>query len=184
MTIVQISAKQITLAAKILRAGGAVVYPTDTAYALGGRFDHLAVRKKIMQIKGRRDQKFTLIAASRQQVEQFFSLNVAQKKLAKQAWPGALSIVVSSRSAVRVPANSIARRLAQLAGAPLIATSANISGRPALYSARAVTKEFARRRHQPDLILDAGRLQKTKPSTIVKVVRGKVLVLRQGAVKL
>ena len=123
----------INQAVKILRAGGILVYPTDTAYALGGKFNSPKVIKKILRIKKRRDEKFTLIASSLSQVRRFFKLNLVQLRLAKKYWPGALSIVVSRRFAVRVPALKIARALAEGAGAPLIATSANVSGEKTPY---------------------------------------------------
>ncbi|MDD5110336.1 MAG: Sua5/YciO/YrdC/YwlC family protein, partial [Patescibacteria group bacterium] len=56
----------------LLRRGGVVVYPTDTAYALGGRFDRARVVRRVLKMKGpgRRDnRKFTLVASSLAQVQ-------------------------------------------------------------------------------------------------------------------
>lgn len=174
----------LRLAAAILRHGGVVVYPTDTAYALGGMYSSRSVTRRILAIKGRRDPKFTLVAASLRQVQRHFPLPPAALALARQYWPGPLSLVVSRRYAVRVPADAVARRLAALAGSPLIATSANRSGRATPYTAAAVRRQFVRG-PQLDLLLDAGRLPKRKTSTVVAVDgRGQVRVLRPGAVKL
>lgn len=171
-------------AAAVIRRGGVVVYPTDTAYALGGRFDSRAVAKRVMAIKGRKDPKFTLVAGSSAQVQRFFSLNQKEKMLTRQHWPGSLSLVVSRRYAVRVPSDAISRRLALLAKSPLIATSANVMGQPNPYSAASVQRQFAHGL-QPDLVLDAGRLPKRKPSTVVSVDgRGRLRVIRAGAVSL
>lgn len=169
-------------AAAILRRGGVVAYPTDTAYAIGGRFDRRAVARRVMAIKGRRDHKFTLVAASLRQAQRHFRLATAARRLIRRHWPGPLSLVVSKRYAVRVPADAVARRLATLAGVPLIATSANRTGRATPYTAAAVRRQFAHL-PQPDLVLDAGRLPKRKPSTVVAVDgRGRVRVLRAGMV--
>jgi len=128
---------------ELLRLGGVIVYPTDTAYALGGIFDSKIVVKKILAIKKRKDNKFTLIASSEYQVEKFFSLNAIAKKLAKKYWPGRLSLVVSKKYAVRVPDNTIARKLARLAGKPLIATSANMHGGETPYSIKEIVESFS-----------------------------------------
>lgn len=156
-------------AAASLRRGGVVVYPTDTAYALGGIFNRASVARRVLAIKGRRDPKFTLIASSLAQVERSFRLSSAARAIARRFWPGPLSLVVSPKFAVRVPANRVARELARLAGAPLIATSANRSGGGTPYTAGAAARQLRGGRRQPDLMLNAGRLPKRKPSTIVRV---------------
>ncbi|MBI3291001.1 Sua5/YciO/YrdC/YwlC family protein, partial [Candidatus Falkowbacteria bacterium] len=114
----------IKQAVAVLKQGGVIVYPTDTAYALGGIYNLRKVTEKVLKIKKRRDKKFTIIASSRFQAEKNFKLNSSQKKLAKKYWPGPLSIAVSRRFAVRVPKNAIARDLARLAEVALIASSA------------------------------------------------------------
>lgn len=185
MNIHQINQKNIKKAVKILKHDGIIVYPTDTAYALGGFFDSKKVINRILKIKKRKDEKFTIIAAGLNQVKKHFKLNSAQIKLAKKYWPGPLSLVVSKRWAVRVPDNLIARKLARLAGKPLIATSANVSGKTTLYGSQAVIKEFAGKKDRPDLILDAGRLKKIKTSTVVRLGDGgEIEILREGAIKL
>jgi L-threonylcarbamoyladenylate synthase len=179
-----ISQKEINRAVAIIKKGGVVVYPTDTAYALGGFFDSPKTAAKILKIKERQDEKFTLIAASAAQVRKYFKLSPAENKLARKYWPGPLSLVVSDRFAVRVPDNALARQLAAKAGRPLIATSANISGTETLYGARPIIEQFKDKKNQPDLIIDAGPLKKIKTSTIVKVVGDILEVLRAGAIKL
>lgn len=169
-------------ARKILRQGGVIVYPTDTAYALGGVFNRPIVSKKIRKIKRRRDSKFTVIATSLAQAKRYFRLPPLARKLARQYWPGPVSIIVNPKLAVRVPDSYVARTLARLAGAPLIATSANRSGGSTPYTVRSVLRQL-RGPLYPDLILDGGRLPKRKPSTIVKVDgRGSVTVVRTGSV--
>ena len=171
-------------AAAIIRCGGVIVYPTDTAYALGGFFDSQKTIKKIMKIKGRKDEKFTLIASSLNQVQKYFKLNALEKKLAKKYWPGPLSLAVTPKFAVRVPNNKVALALARCAGRPLIATSANLSGNKTPYSVTEVIKEFEGREFQPDLIIGKGKLKKIKTSTIVKAKNEKIELIRPGAIKI
>jgi L-threonylcarbamoyladenylate synthase len=184
MQLVKPDKPGIRAAVKVLRRGGVVAFPTDTAYGLGGVFDSLAVIRRVLRIKNRRDRKFTVVAADLAQVQKFFKLKPAELKLARQYWPGPLSLVVSPRLSVRVPGNKLTRDLAKLAGKPLIATSANRHGRPEIYSAAGVRREFAGQPDQPELILDGGRLKQVKPSTVVKVVRGRIVVLRAGTIKI
>jgi len=192
MTIVKPNKIGVQQAVKVLKRGGVIIYPTDTAYALGGIFNSVKVVKKILKIKNRKDQKFTLVASSLRQVEKFFKLNSVQKKLAKKFWPGPLSIVVSGQFAVRVPRNKIAQSLARRAGKPIIATSANMSGRPTLYDSKKIVGQFQYKknarlysaRQKPDLLIDSGRLAQTKTSTVVAVVDSKIMILRAGAAKI
>lgn len=182
MEIVKPNKVGIQKAVKMLKAGGVVVYPTDTAYALGGFFNSPSVTKKILRIKQRVDRKFTLIASSQKQAEKFFSLSPLSKKIATQYWPGPLSLVVSKRFAIRVPDYRVARMLARYAGKPLIATSANISGSKTLYDSKAIIRQFVNKKNKPDLLIDAGRLPKRKTSTVVRINAKKITVIRPGAV--
>jgi L-threonylcarbamoyladenylate synthase len=90
----------------------------------------------------------------------------------------------SAAAAVRVPASAWARAIAREFGRPITSTSANLAGRPAAYSGAAVRNAFAGRRDAPDLVLDAGKLPVRPASTIVRLRRGKIEVLRQGPVHL
>lgn len=184
MEIVKADNQGLKEAAAVLRKGGVVVYPTDTAYALGGFYDSPRVIKKILKIKNRQDKKFTIICSSLNQAEKFFKLTAVQKKFVKKYWPGPLSLVVSDIQSVRVPKNKIAGSLARRAGKPLIATSANISGDGEIYDSKEIIKLFSDKKNQPNLIIDGGKLKKIKPSTIVKINEGSAEVLRQGAIKI
>lgn len=195
MQIVKANKKSIAQAVEILRQGGVIVYPTDTAYALGGVFDNPRVLRRVLKIKKRKDIKYTLIAASILQAGKFFHLTQIQKDFVKKYWPGPLSLVVSPKYAIRVPRNTIACELARLAGKPIIATSANVSGGKTPYSVREVVRQFfptlptspkkGGGDDMPDLILNAGRLKKILPSTIIRVYgNGEAQVIRKGGIKL
>jgi len=184
MKVVKANQAGLKQAVKILKAGGVIVFPTDTAYGLGGIFNSRRVQARILKIKQREDPKFTLVASGLSQVEKFFKLNQTEKKLAKKYWPGPLSIAVSSRFAVRVSSNAVACRLCRLVGYPLIATSANIAGQPSAYDAKQVIRQFKDKKNQPELMIGMGRLKKKKTSMIIEVKKGQLLVLRKGPIKL
>lgn len=184
MIILEGNKKNILSVGKKLRQGYVIVYPTDTAYALGGVFDNPRVIRRILKIKKRRDNKFTLIASSAYQAEKFFFLSRPMRRAAKKYWPGPLSLVVSKKYAVRVPKNALARKLARLAQKPLIATSANISGKKTPYSLQEILRQHSGRKNRelPDIILNAGKLKKLPPSAVVKIGKnGSIRVLRAGA---
>lgn len=191
MKIVKNNESGIKKAAMVLKSGGIVIYPTDTAYAIGGIYNDKKVIRQILQIKGRTDEKFTIICSSLSQVKKYFKFNVLKSKIATKYWPGPLSIVVSTKYAVRVPKNKTAQRLAKLTGRPLIATSANISGAKTIYSSQEIIKQFIKKkshrdlmREKPDLMINAGKLPFNKTSTIVKITKKGVKLVRPGAVKI
>jgi L-threonylcarbamoyladenylate synthase len=167
----------IKQAISILKKGEVVVYPTDTAYAIGCKFKNKKGITKILKIKKRKDTKFTLIAASLAQVKKYFKLNACQIKLVEKYWPGPVSIVVSEKYSVRVPDNKIARQLARGAGMPIIATSLNISGEPTIYDLRKCKDAL-----QCVFTINAGPLTKRKTSAIVKCLSNKkIKIIRHGS---
>ncbi len=183
-------------AAKEIRRGGIVAYPTDTAYGIGADATNARAVAGVFGIKGRDAKKgLPIIVADAGMAKKFFILKTWDSKLAARYWPGPLSIVLPAKSgiaraalergtaAVRVPDSAVARELSRLAGRPLVATSANPSGAAAAYSARAVRGYFSFKAKAPDLIIDAGALRKRKPSTIVALDgAGELIVLRRGPV--
>ncbi len=182
----------------MLRKGGVVAIPTETAYGLAADSMNEKAIRKIYLIKGRSKTKpLPLIAASLKIVKKFFVLNKTEKKLAHEFWPGPLTILLKPRKkfpfiltrgkkriAVRVSSLRAATEISEHLGRPITSTSANLSGRGECYSASAVAQEFKNKVTKPDMILSGGRLPRRKLSTIISV-RGKdIKVLRQGQIKL
>ncbi len=195
----RLSARALADAVAVLRSGGAVVFPTETAYGLAA--DPLSPRavENIFMIKGRGAEKqLPLVAGSFAAAERVVRLPPRLRRLVRRRWPAPLTAVAPLRrgvrlasagrrpvtAAIRVPSSAWARGLAAAFGRPVTSTSANLSGRPSLYSAAAVRREFSGRRRRPDLVLDAGVLPRRPPSTIVREDGGALTVLRQGAVRI
>lgn len=178
----------------LLKKGGAVVLPTDTAYGLScDAFNKEAV-KRIYNIKGRpKNKAVLLIVADLKMAKKYLKISEVEEKFVKKHWPGALSIILKPKSkklnyqsdfGVRVPDHNLCRKIAKKLGRPIISTSANFSGGKTPYGIPAVLKEFAGKKYLPDLIIDVGRLKKVKPSTLIKVERGRAVVLRNGPIKI
>lgn len=160
-----------------MKRGEIIIYPTESSYAIGCRYDDTAAIRKIMKLKGRKDGRFTLIASSLRQVKQHFKLNRCAELLAISHWPAALSIVVSDRFAIRVPDSKVARQVAK--DVPMLATSLNISSEPPVFNLRNSNHRFV------DIPrIDIGPLPHRPPSTIVECFRGGYVIHRSGAVKL
>ena len=211
MQVEKITPKSIKKAVKILKHGGTVVYPTETAYALGCDATSAVAKQKIFKIKNRpKEKSLPVICSSKTQVQKFFKLPTLAWKIWKKYWPKPVSIIlvlsinpvkllrrstafgrfnrvkyqVSREAPVRISSNKIARDLARGLGRPIVSTSANISGEPAMYDAKEIASVFSRKKNQPDLILDSGRLEKKPASTIIKIIGEKIEVLRQGEAKI
>ena len=181
----------VTDAVKVLNKGGVIVYPTETAYALGADFLNPQAIKKVYQIKGRNYRKpFSIIVSSIKMAGEIVKFNKVSSELAKKFWPGALTLVLESKInnyksiALRISSNKLATRLARKLGRPVIATSANIAGKKECYSIQEVLKQFKNKKYQPDLIIDAGKLPRRKVSTVVKITKEEVKILRKGEIKI
>ncbi len=189
--------KKIDRATKILKEGGVIAYPTDTAYGLGADLFNSKAVDKIYKIKGRDFNKpLTLIAANLNQVKKIAAVSPEEQKIISEYWPGPLTILLKAKNkeakkigkdgliGVRVPDSETARSLADKLGKPIIATSANMAGKPECYSIYCVVNQFMNKIYFPDLILDGGNLRARKITTIIKVVNNQPKIIRQGKVKI
>lgn len=189
-------------AVDVIRRGGVIAYPTETSYGLGADPWQKRAVQRLYQMKRRPRRLFLpLIASSLAMVRKWCHLDRVSLDLAKKYWPGPLSLVLPLKNhsrpqkqlalilgthtiAIRLSNMPLARSLARISGRPVIATSANITGQPSLYSARAVYQAFSRRKFRPDLILDGGTLPIRPASTVVQVVDKKLIILRQGELRI
>lgn len=178
----------------VLRAGGVVVYPTDTVYGLGADAFNEAAVKRIYAIKRRpADQPLSMLIAGPEDAERLIaSFPPAARALAKRFWPGALTIVLQRRSdvpswisggretiGVRVPDHPLALRLIRGLGRPLIGTSANLSGAPSCTTAAEVRRQLG---DAVAYILDGGTCPGGVESTVVDAAGKRPVILREGAI--
>lgn len=184
---------------EVLKSGGVVVYPTETSYGLGCDATNAEAIARIFAMKGRPAQKALAALLPSNDWGEAYGLQwpSALRVLVEAHWPGALNIVLPIRGATTLPqkylfdrtlairhsSHPIASALVDGLNAPLISTSANISGEPDQYSAQAIFDRYMQQTLRPDLVFDAGEIPKTAPSTLVKLGDdGTVVVLRQGEV--
>lgn len=181
-----------------LKQGKTVAYPTDTCYGLAVDASSPAAINKLYLIKGRNFNKpVSVVVPSLTFAKKIVKWNAVASKIAKRFWPGALTLVLGLRVkgegfsqltaksgwiGLRMPKNKVALDLAKFLKKPITATSANLSGKKDCYSAGDIARQFQNQKYQPDIIINAGKLPKRRPSTMVKIFGGKVEVLRSGSV--
>lgn len=172
-------------ALRVLREGGIILYPTETSYALGCDAGNSKARVRIFKIKGRsKSKELPLIVGSEAMARRLYRVNALAARLMKKYWPGPLTLLLDARrggksAAIRVPGSVIARVLSRRLGRPIVSTSANLSGKQACFSARTALRQL--RGKGIDLVLDAGRLHRRKPSAIVDARCGQLCILRRGS---
>ena len=187
----KVSAKSIREAGRIVLGGGVIVYPTDTVYGLGCDPMNEFAAERLFTIKGRGGKPVPVLCDGFDSASRLVRLSGVALRLAKEYWPGALTIVLplmmelpelihqgSGTLAVRVPNSTTCLELISACGGYLIGTSANKSGKPACRTAHEALRSIG---EEVDLILDGGRLSE-KESTVVKVSGNRVELLRSGAV--
>lgn len=188
--------RELDAAARIIKDGGLVAFPTETVYGLGANALDEAAARKIYEAKGRpSDNPLIAHIASFADLEPLVSgIPAAGSILAEAFWPGPLTLVFEKSRrvpygttggldtvAVRMPRHSAARRLISLAGVPVAAPSANTSGRPSPTKAEHVLQDMKGR---IDMIIDGGPVGIGMESTIVDVTGDVPVLLRPGAVTL
>lgn len=190
---------QIEKAIAVLKQGGVVVFPTETAYGLAADATNEAAVERVCKIKGRVPETLPIIAATRDMAESVGYIPQVLRRLADRYWPGPLTLLIpaargvlapgivnNDQIAVRVSSHPVAQALSAGLGAPIVSTSANVSGQPTGYSVADVQAQFLHQSHQPDLYLDFGSLDPSvPPSTIVGVDDyGYPEVIRQGTIEI
>jgi L-threonylcarbamoyladenylate synthase len=188
------SDETIATAARLLRDGKLVVFPTETVYGLGANAISEAAVRGIFEAKGRPSNNPLIVHVP--DVCGAMQLTTdwpeTADRLAQAFWPGPLTLVLPRRShvpdivtaggptvAVRCPAHPVARALLRASGLPVAAPSANRSG---LLSPTRAEHALHDLEGRVDLILDAGPTSEGIESTVVDLSRERPLLLRPGTV--
>ncbi|MDO4199839.1 MAG: L-threonylcarbamoyladenylate synthase [Clostridia bacterium] len=181
-------------AAKILKSGGIVAIPTETVYGLAASvYDKNAI-KAIFTAKGRPSDNPLIVHISDlkdiENVVSEFPKNA--KKLAEKFWPGPLTMIMPKNPkipkevtgglnsvAVRYPSHEVARKIIALAGVPLVAPSANTSGKPSPTKFEHVVNDL---NGKVNAIVDGGECAVGLESTVVSTLSDIPKILRPGKI--
>lgn len=181
--------------ADIIKRGGLVAFPTETVYGLGANCLDANAVEKIFAVKKRPANNPLIAHISDISMLDTVAVNVPDgiRPLFEAFWPGALTVVLPKKQtvpdivtaggdtvAVRCPSHPIANELIKMSGVPIVAPSANLSGRP---SPTQFMHVFVDLKGKVDGIIDGGSSYYGIESTVVLPTGGKSLtVLRPGAI--
>ncbi len=181
-------------AANILKNGGLVAIPTETVYGLGADGLNAEAVAKIFLAKGRpQDNPLILHVTGAEQIALFcHDVPACAYTLAREFWPGPLTMVLPARSnvprrttagldtvAVRCPDSAVTREIIRLAGVPIAAPSANLSGKPSTTTAAHVLHDHD---GKIEAIVDGGPCRVGVESTIVDLTEARPRLLRPGGI--
>ena len=179
---------------RLIRQGGIVILPTDTAYGLAGNPADATVVKRVLRIKERTDKPgMPLLVGNVAQAIFLGKLPPVAQALATKFWPGALTLIVPGRRvfppgipgpdrslALRMPNHPVTLAIIHATGYPIIGTSANKSELPSPRTADAAAAQLG---SLVDLIVDAGPTLHEADSTIVNCTVEPPVIIREGAIR-
>ena len=178
--------------ADLIKAGEVVAFPTETVYGLGADALNPLAIKKVFEIKGRPADNPLIIHVSTREEAFELAQNVPEKArmLMDHFWPGPLTLVLPGVAripdiatagletvALRMPDHPLALELLRLTG-PLVAPSANKSGRPSPTKPEHVREDFG----DDIAVIDGGATRVGLESTVLDCSRTPWQILRPGAV--
>lgn len=202
--------ESIEEAAEYLRKGELVAFPTETVYGLGALINDESALKKIYEAKGRpQDNPLIVhICEVKQLYELVSEVNSKAFDLIQNFWPGPLTLIFNKKAivgelesensvacsqilsaglptiALRLPANETARKLIEIAGVPIAAPSANLSGKPSATSYKHVLEDFDGLISCVLKDTDTSSPAKGLESTVIDCTSEPFRVLRLGSIEL
>jgi L-threonylcarbamoyladenylate synthase len=193
---------RIKKVAEVVESGGLVAFPTETVYGLACRVERRALAR-LNRVKGRDAGKhYTLHIGQIDEYRQYVpQVGLRAEKLIREAWPGPLTLVFELNPAqmeaqkgrfdadtvrtlyqdnsigIRCPDHPVASLLLRLVPRPVVAPSANRAGQPPATAADQVVAELA---DKVDVILDGGPCKHKLSSTVARVDKHGIELLRAG----
>ena len=197
-----VDSEKIREAAELIDAGGLVAFPTETVYGIACRVESESLAR-LDNLKGRTAGKYyTLHIAHKDNVNRYVpAIGLRAQKLIDNTWPGPLTIVFvldeqdietqrtnlktdvfknlcrDNSIGIRCPDNAVASALLHQTNSPVVAPSANMTGKPPAVDADQVIGHLS---GQIELLLDAGPCRYRENSTVVKIGKKEMEVLRTG----
>ena len=185
--------ESLALAARLLRDGQLVAFPTETVYGLGANALDAQAVSGIFAAKGRPgDNPLIVHIHDRSQLDALCEVSAMAIRLMDAFWPGPLTLIMPKKEAVpmtvtagldtvavRMPAHPVALAMLRACALPIAAPSANRSGKPSPTAARHVLTDMNGR---IPLILDGGESDVGLESTVLSLVGERPCILRPGGI--
>jgi L-threonylcarbamoyladenylate synthase len=175
----------MNLAAAVIKKGGFVAFPTETVYGLGADYLNEKAIQRLYEVKDRpKGKPFTVhISNFDALIKLSCEVSPFAKHLIDRFWPGPLTLIFNTKSGekigVRMPCNKVAIEFISSCSNPIVAPSANISGKNPPRNAEDVLEDLNGR---IDLLLNGGETEVGVESTVVDVSAFPYKVLREGAI--
>jgi len=182
----------LSRAAEIIRAGGIVVYPTDSSYALGWHLGDKSALERVRRLRGiERDHDFTLACRDLSDISIYARVENSSYRLLKSLTPGPYTFILKAthelpkrlqdpkkRSiGIRVPDNEIAQMLIGALGEPLMSSTLLLPGDALpLTEPEDIRDRIAR---QVDLVIDGGHCG-VEPTSVLDLSSEEVVIVRRG----
>lgn len=196
MKIIKIDKKTIEKTIKVLKNSGLVIFPSDTVYGLLVDATNEKAVEKLTDFKNRPAGKPVSVFVNDELLNKNVELNDKQRKTLGTLFPGSFTAILKSKHkvsknlesekgtlGVRIPDYELINKLVKRFGKAITATSANVSGKAPHHSIESLLKQLSEKKKQLiDLIVDAGKLPRNKPSTIVDLTEPEIKILRRGDV--
>lgn len=189
--------EELWKAVNILKEGGIVIFPTDTAFGIGCKVSDQKAVEKLYTIRKRPQTQAASLLVDTIAMGQKYVQKIHQDvidNLIEKYWPGALTIVLQSRVdtipslvrgggstvGLRIPNHPVTRALIQELGEAILGPSANFHGQKTPYSINDLDKEFVK---QVDFVVK-GECKIGSVSTVIDCSRHPWQIVRQGAVEI
>lgn len=193
----KVELNKATKALNVLQQGGLIIFPSDTVYGLLADATNEKAVEKLIAFKNRPAGKPISVFTTVKMIEDLVEIDNKQRETLDALFPGPFTVILKSKHqvsrllesekgtlGVRIPDYQPINRLMDKFGRPLTATSANISGYASHHSIESLLKQLPEKKKRlVDLIVDAGKLPRNKPSTIVDLTTPTIRIIRQGDFK-
>lgn len=189
------SKKDILEVAKILKNGGIIAFPTETVFGLGVLSNSKENFLKLVKVKNRNpDKPFTLMISKIEQVKDLVEIDEKTAKIIKKFMPGPLTLVLKKKNnseipsyfdlnsgyiGIRIPNDKFILSLIDLVDCPLLVPSANKSNEKPAKNVDEIIKIFE---NEIDCVVN-GECGSGVPSTVAKIDKENVIILREGIIK-
>ncbi|HQL62125.1 MAG TPA: L-threonylcarbamoyladenylate synthase [bacterium] len=180
---------------EVLNNGGVAIFPTDTVYGIGCRWDRPDAIRRVFRIKQRplSQPLALLVAAEKHPADYGVQEDEVLRDILSRWWPGPLTVVAATElplaEGLSGPGNSIGLRapdhewlqtILREMNIPLVATSANRSGQPEVLRVEDLSEEML---GEVDWIVDGGPFPEVpRPSTVIGKEKGRWKIMREGAI--
>lgn len=184
-------------AIKILKEGGIVIYPTDTAFGIGCRIDNAQSVERLFEIRQRPVSQATPVLVNSIEMAQKYFLSPIDdnvRRLIKDYWPGPLTVVYKCKKDIipplvrggtdtiglRMPDHKVPLELIRSVSVPILGPSANFHGEPTPFEYSQLDRQLIK---LVDYVIE-GKCSAGNVSTVIDCSFEPWKIIRQGAVKI